>query len=140
MVHEWSLLSLSAPSAACLPGRGPATTSQCVCPHSALREAFIQVQLGARMYGDMLAWPTRPSTSQPQMRRSKTASSLFDDDFDMHEIKALAATRARQRRHRLRQPVQKTEVGLMFREMGEIQAKAKAQHEERRVRKVTPLP
>ena len=84
------------------------------------------------MYGDMLVWGGTPTPAPRQMRRSRTAGSLYEDDYDLHEVQALAALKAQQRR-RLQRPVQKTEVQRLLRETGKLQEKA--QHVERRVRR-----
>jgi len=89
------------------------------------------------MNSDMLVWHTQsaPALALKALRESRSAvslNSLGDEPLDEHEIAALAALRARQRR--TRQPPQaKDEVKRLLRSTGKLQEKA--QRVERRVRK-----
>ena len=93
------------------------------------------------MYCDMLAWLPEPA-AKPVMRKSRSVHGLLhvdDDPLDLHEVAMLTALNARLQRNRSEKPSnknQRDEVGQMFREFGTIQEKA--QHVQRRVRKVRP--
>ena len=87
------------------------------------------------MYSDMFVW-SPPKNPAPVLRRSYSTGLLRDDDpFDIDEMAALAALRARAAS--LRRPIppqQQDAVAGLFRDMGHLQQQA--QEKTRRVRKV----